>query len=122
VLSRWVCSAIRCATVQANSRKSVCLPMYRRMSLLLEHGGDPSVSDEIEISDAAICGYGRLLRAISGTVITHATYDGGLICEHRARAARPTLWRISSDGAVVPDSPYSFLLGAFVTASLPLGI
>ena len=96
--------------------------MYRRMSLLLEYGGGPSVSDEIEISDAAICGYGRLLRALSGRVITHATNDGGLICEHRGRAARPTLWRITSDGAVVPDTPYNFLRGAFVTASVPLSI
>ena len=93
--------------------------MYRRMSLLCEHLEDLASGDEFEISAAAICGYGRLLRALGGKVITHGTKDGGLICEHRAAAARPTLWRISPDGAVLPDSPYNFLLGAFVTASLP---
>jgi hypothetical protein len=92
------------------------------MSVVWEHGGDPSSSDEVEISDAVICGYGRLLRLLGGEVITHPTKDGGLICEHRTATARPTLWRISSDGAVLPDSPYSFLHGAFMTASLPLSI
>jgi hypothetical protein len=94
--------------------------MYSRMSLLSEHGRDPSSRDEIEISAAAICGYGRLLGLLAGTLVTHATKDGGLICEHRAARARPTLWRIAADGAVLPDSPYSFVSRAFVTANLPL--
>lgn len=93
--------------------------MYRRMSLLWEHGSDPSSCDEIEISAGAICGYGRLLGLLGATLITHATKDGGLICEHRTPRARPTLWRISADGEVLPDSPYSFVSRAFVTANLP---
>lgn len=91
--------------------------MYRRMGVVREQCGD-----ECEISEAAICGYGRLLRSLSGTVVTHATKDGGLICEHRASTPRPTLWRISPDGMVLPDSPYSFLRGAFLPASPPLSI
>jgi hypothetical protein len=93
--------------------------MIRRMSLVWEYRNELGSGDEFEITAAAICGYGRLLRVLGGTVITHAAKDGGLICEHRAASPRPTLWRISADGTVVPDSPYSFLLGAFVPASLP---
>ena len=95
------------------------VPMYRGMSLVWDQREDFVGSDEFEISTAAICGYARLLRALSGSVVTHATKDGGLICEHRAATPRPTLWRISPDGAVLPDCPYNFLLGGFVTASLP---
>jgi hypothetical protein len=105
--------------VQALSRERLRLPIYRCMSLIWEHCDDLANRDELEISEAAICGYGRLLRALGGTVITHATRDGGLICEHRAAGARPRLWQVSSDGTVLPDSPYSFVSRAFVTASLP---
>lgn len=79
-------------------------------------------SAETEISDAAISGYGRLLRAIGRRITTYATNDGGLICEDRATQARPTMWRISRDGAIVPDSPYSFSLRTFVSAAVPADV
>jgi hypothetical protein len=84
--------------------------------------GELHDSDETEISDAAISGYGRLLRAIGRRITTYATDDGGLICEDRATPARPTMWRISRDGAIAPDSPYSFSLATFVAASVPAGV
>lgn len=76
-----------------------------------------SVSGEegIEITDAALGAYGRLLRAIGRIITTKATADGGLICEDRTVPARPVLWRISSDGTVVADSRYDFASGAFVS-------
>jgi hypothetical protein len=81
-----------------------------------------SHDDEVEISVAAISAYGRLLRAVSGPLRTHAAGDGGLICEDRTVQARPILWRVAADGAVVPDSPYSFITGTFTTAKLPAGL
>jgi hypothetical protein len=81
-----------------------------------------SVGHETEISRAAICAYGRLLRVLKGRIRTHASSDGGLICELRVGRARPLLWRILPDGTVAADSRYSFVRGAFVTAPLPQGL
>jgi hypothetical protein len=75
--------------------------------------------DEVEISVAAICGYSRLLRAVGRTIRTHAAGDGGLICEDRTVPARPMMWRVSPEGAVLPDRPYSFITRSFSTAKLP---
>ena len=76
---------------------------------------------EIEISEAAVRAFARLLRVLKGRIRTHSSRDGGLICELRAGRARPVLWRILSDGTVVADSRYSFVQGAFVRAPLPRG-
>ena len=81
-----------------------------------------SVRQETEISRAAIRAYGRLLRVLEGRIRTHASTDGGLICELRVGRARPLLWRISPDGSVMADSRYSFVRGGFVTAPLPQGL
>lgn len=81
------------------------------------HSG--SDDDELEISQAAVRGYGRLLRAAGGGIKTHPAGDGGLICEDRAIRARPIMWRVLPDGAVLPDSPYNFIARAFTTAKLP---
>jgi len=77
---------------------------------------------EIEITDAAIGAYGALLAAVGRRVTTHPFRDGGLICEDRTRWARPTMWRISPEGAVLPDTRYSFAHRGFVTSALPPGI
>ncbi len=77
---------------------------------------------EIEITDAAIGTYRRLLIAMGGRITTHPSWDGGLICENRIRRARPLIWRISGDGTVVPDSRYSFTRRAFIPAALPQGV
>jgi hypothetical protein len=61
----------------------------------------------------------RLLRAVGGRVQLHVSRDGGLICEDRSSRARPRIWRISPDGVVEPDRPYSFGRRAFVAAELP---
>jgi hypothetical protein len=74
---------------------------------------------EVEITTGAICGYGRLLRAVGRTIKTHPAGDGGLICEDRTVPARPMLWRVSPEGAVLPDRPYSFITRAFTSAKLP---
>lgn len=89
------------------------------MSALLERGGAPSSSDEIEISLDAIAGYARLLRVVGPRLVTHATTDGGLICEYRPSRARPIMWRVRPDGEIVSDTPYSYALAKFVTADLP---
>lgn len=81
-----------------------------------------SVHQEIEISEAAVRAYAGLMRSLKGRIRTHASRDGGLICELRAGRARPTLWRIGPDGTMVADSRYSFVRGAFVTAALPQGL
>jgi hypothetical protein len=75
--------------------------------------------DEIEISVGAICGYGRLLRAVERTLRTHPAGDGGLICEDRTVPARPMMWRVSPEGTVLPDRPYSFITRSFTMAKLP---
>jgi hypothetical protein len=80
------------------------------------------VHQETEISEAAIHAYGRLLRILNGGIRTHPSRDGGLICELRRPRARPILWRIRPDGSVEADCRYSFVRGAFVTASLPQGV
>ena len=78
--------------------------------------------DELEISDAALGAYGRLLRAMRRVITTHPARDGGLICEDRTTPAKPILWRISPDGTVTPDSRYNFANRGFVSASLPGGL
>ena len=80
------------------------------------------VRQEIEISEAAIRAYARLVRILEGRIRTHATRDGGLICELRVGRARPMLWRIRPDGAVAADSRYSFVRGGFFAAPLPQGM
>lgn len=95
------------------------MPIYGHMCAHQRRVGSASLRGEIEITDAAIGGYGRLLSAVGGRIETHASRDGGLICEDRTVPARPTAWRVAPDGVVLPDSPYNFPLGAFVTAGLP---
>jgi hypothetical protein len=82
----------------------------------------PAGCDEIETSEAAIGAYTRLFSAVRSSIETHPSADGGLICEARTGRSRPTLWRVSPDGAVLPDSPYNFALRAFITADLPRGV
>ncbi len=53
--------------------------------------------------------------------MTYAEADGGLICEKRAGRARSTLWRITADGRVLPDTPYSYEQRAFVAGAPVLG-
>ena len=77
---------------------------------------------EIKVTSAAIGAYGTLLVALGRKVTTHPFADGGLICEDRTRWARPTLWRISPEGAVLPDTSYSFAQRTFVTSALPPGV
>ena len=103
-------------------------PIYRHMSaheerMSARHGQARNASrrGEIEITDAAIGGFSRLLRTVRGRIETHASGDGGLICEDRTIRMRPTIWRISPDGTVLPDSPYSFRRRAFISAELPTG-
>jgi hypothetical protein len=90
------------------------------MSVLVERAGDASSRDEIEteteieISQAAIGAYGRLMRVVGRRLFTHAAKDGGLICESRASRTRPTMWRILPDGEILPDTPYSYARGEFV--------
>jgi hypothetical protein len=81
--------------------------------------GELAERDEVEISVAAICAYGRLLRALGRTIRTHPSGDGGLICEDNTVPGRPVLWRVSRQGAVFPDRPYSFITRSFTTAKLP---
>jgi hypothetical protein len=76
---------------------------------------------EIEITDAAISGFSRLLSAVRGRIETHAFGDGGLICEDRTVRAQPTIWRVTPDGTVLPDTPYHFGFRAFIPAGLPPG-
>jgi hypothetical protein len=95
------------------------VPIYEHMHAHQRWVGSASSHGETEITEAAIRGYGRLLSAVGGRIETHASRDGGLICEDRTVPARPTAWRVAPDGAVLPDSPYNFRLGAFVTAGLP---
>jgi len=78
--------------------------------------------DRSEITEAAITGLGRLLRVVKGKLETHPSGDGGLICEYRRSHARPTIWRVSCDGEVLPDSPYSYRHRTFVPAQLPASV
>jgi hypothetical protein len=90
----------------------------RDSSVLLvpEREGD---DQEIEISQAAIRAYGRLRRLFGSGVRIHAVRDGGLICEYARIRSHPRLWRVSRDGAIVPDRPYSYARRTFVPADLP---
>jgi hypothetical protein len=74
---------------------------------------------EVEITGAAIRTYGQVLRAIGRMITTHADGAGGLICEDRGVRARPTMWRISADGSLLPDSRYSFRTRTFTATMLP---
>ena len=74
------------------------------------------------MTEAALAAYGRLLAVRRARLITYASGDGGLVCEDRSSRARPALWRLSADGAILPDSRYSFRLRAFVSAPLPQGL
>ncbi|HEV3130182.1 MAG TPA: hypothetical protein VGY32_14455 [Solirubrobacteraceae bacterium] len=84
--------------------------------------GSQSADREMKITEAASGAYGMLLAALGRGVTTHPFRDGGLICEDRTRSARPTLWRISPEGAVLPDSQYSFAHRSFITSALPPGL
>jgi hypothetical protein len=77
---------------------------------------------EVEVTDAALGAYGRMRAIIGERLRTHPAPDGGLICEDRKVYTRPALWRIAPDGAVLPDSRYSFTLGAFAPVALPQGL
>jgi hypothetical protein len=82
-----------------------------------------SATDEVEITAEAVSSYARLLRATGHRIHTYATRDGGLICEDRTRTrARPTMWRIQGDGTLVADTPYNFLVQAFVASGLPAAV
>jgi hypothetical protein len=78
-----------------------------------------SASREIEITDAAIGAYARLLATVGARLRTHGCHDGGLLCEDRRNRARPTIWRISPEGAVLPDTRYDYRLRAFVAGAVP---
>ncbi|HEX4009057.1 MAG TPA: hypothetical protein VHX62_03580 [Solirubrobacteraceae bacterium] len=93
------------------------------MSVICDQIVETASPAEIEISLAAVHGYGRLLRAVGHQLQTHPTADGGLICEDRIACwARPTMWRILSDGKVLADNPYSYALGDFAPGTLPAGL
>jgi hypothetical protein len=72
---------------------------------------------KLEVSEAAIAGFVRLRATMRRQIEIHASDDGGLICEDRTSPARPTLWRVSPDGDVLPDSPYNYYAQSFVPAS-----
>ena len=76
---------------------------------------------EPEVTDEALGAFGQLLVIIGRRLRTHATRDGGLICEDSSSRTRPAMWRISPDGVVLPDSRYSFRLGGFTPVALPQG-
>jgi hypothetical protein len=102
-------------------RNSRAAPIYNHMSARDGRARNACRRGEIEITDAAIGGFRHLLREVRGKLETHASGDGGLICEDRTVRMRPTIWRISPDGAVLPDSPYNFRRRAFISAELPPG-
>jgi hypothetical protein len=97
------------------------VPIHDHMGANEAKARNASRRGEIEITDAAISGLSRLLSAVRGRIETHASGDGGLICEDRTFRARPTIWRVSPDGAVLADTPYDFRLRAFIPAGLPPG-
>jgi len=76
-------------------------------------------AEELTISEAAIATCGRLVAAMAGRIATHASRDGGLICEDRTSRARPRMWRIAPDGGLLPDSSYSYVRHSFTRAPLP---
>jgi hypothetical protein len=81
-----------------------------------------SLQAEPELTDAAMGAYGRLLAIFGARLQTHPTRDGGMICEDRRTRTRPAMWRISPDGAILPDSRYSFALGGFTPVAVPQGV
>jgi hypothetical protein len=76
-------------------------------------------SDGVRVSDAAITTWRRFFAVTAGRIRTHAYRDGGLICEDRNSPARPRLWRIAADGALLPDSSYNFTRRAFIRVPVP---
>ena len=78
--------------------------------------------DELEITEAAIDTFARLLVLTGRRLKTHGSGDGGMICEDRTSPARPRIWKITRDGVLVADSHYSFALRAFTAAPLPQAI
>ena len=84
--------------------------------------GNASGENDIGITDAAMASYEQLRAAVRGRIASHPSGDGGLICEERTHRARPTVWRVAPDGAVLPDRPYNFALRTFITAGLPGGV
>ena len=83
---------------------------------------DPGpVLGEIEVSDATLGAYARLLAIVGQRLRTHRSRDGALICEDRRVYTRPMLWRITPDGMILPDSRYSFTLRGFTPVALPQG-
>jgi hypothetical protein len=102
-------------------RTSGRVPIYDHMGASEGQARRASCRGEIEITEAAISGFSRLLSAVRGRIETHAFGDGGLICEDRTVRARPRIWRVTPDGAVLPDTPYNFRLRAFISAGLPPG-
>jgi hypothetical protein len=81
-----------------------------------------SLGGELEVTEAALGSYGRLLAIVGQRLRTHPTGDGGLICEDRRNYLRPALWRIAPDGVVLPDSRYSRTLSGFTPVPLPQGV
>jgi hypothetical protein len=81
-----------------------------------------SCHHELEITDAAIGTFARLLVVTGRRLKTHGSGDGGMICEDRTSPARPTLWKISPDGGLVPDSRYNYARRAFAPVALPTSI
>jgi hypothetical protein len=77
------------------------------------------VADEVTVTEAAIRTCGRLVALMAGRIATHAYRDGGLICEDRTSRARPRMWRITPDGALLSDSSYHFTRQAFSQVPLP---
>jgi hypothetical protein len=80
---------------------------------------DDVVVQEVTITEAAIRTCGRLVALMAGRITTHAYRDGGLICEDRTSRARPRMWRITPDGAVLSDCSYNFTRQAFMRVPLP---
>ena len=77
------------------------------------------MADEVTITDAAIRTCGQLVALMADRIATHPYRDGGLICEDRTNRARPKMWRITPDGALLSDCCYSFTQGAFATVPVP---
>ncbi len=98
------------------------MPIYVDMRELPLQPGTSPEREEVEISLAAIGGFRRLRRVLGGAVKTHGSLDGGLICEDRSVRTRPTIWRISPDGAVLADSPYNYATRTFSRVKLPQGV
>jgi hypothetical protein len=79
-----------------------------------------STPDEVAITEAAIGTLRALLAGLTGRIATYGYRDGGLICEDRTSPARPRMWRIAADGALLPDSSYNFSSGAFIRVPAPI--